>query len=123
MEPPNRKQLEFMVVMLWVALLASVVILVIDFQIKSAILKESERAWRYISAIGPGQRGTNSTGNPAGNIAGSVPGGDDPRVEVETVPVDPAEATGQSANGHKRPNPRPAARARRVPPADKQAPE
>lgn len=122
MELPDKKQIEFMVVMLWVAVASAIVILVIDFQIKSAILKESEKAWGRIHAIGSGERGNSSTANSAGNLTGLVCDSDGTKMEMGNVPSDSAKQTGQSANGHREAIPKPRGRNQRVPRDGKQAP-
>jgi hypothetical protein len=95
--PADTKRLEFLAFMIWVGLVGAVLILLIDYQIKGAILKASKRAWEGISAIEAEQRGTNYPTNNAG-IDNSIVG-DFHGTEVASTTLVEGISDPTSANG------------------------
>lgn len=121
---PDTKKLEFLAFMIWVALIGAVLILLIDYQIKAAILKASDKAWRGLDAIKTEQRGFGNTANTGRDNPAGILYNDGPEMEtriVVTGVVDPTSemGPGNAANGTA---PKRSTRARnsRVPPKDKQ---
>jgi hypothetical protein len=120
---PDTKRLEFLAFMIWVALIGAVLILLIDYQIKSAILQASDRAWRGIDGLKTSQRGSSHSANPFGDNTGGVLNSHgtemETRIVVEGVSDPTAEiGSGQSANGT-RPVRKPRAGNTRIPPTNK----
>jgi hypothetical protein len=83
--PAMLKRFEFLTVLVWIALIGAVLILAIDFQIKHAILQESEKAWERIDAVKGQARGASATANSNGAVGNSVPGHDGPKMEMGPV--------------------------------------
>lgn len=123
MKPPDMKRAEFMIVMIWIALAGSVIILIIDYQIKSAILAESQRAWGRIHAIESGERGASNTASAAVHKPRGMRSDNDTRVEVAPM-VLRTSGTGESGqNGARSAKPGARKRSAGIPGNDKQVPE
>ena len=100
----NKKQTEFWTVLLIVCLVVSVAIMLVDFQIKQAILEESTRLklvieeWevRYSGHRQDNQRTTNDSANDA-TISGPVLVDPATRMEAGAIPLHPeTEANGRT---------------------------
>ncbi len=120
---PDTKRLEFLAFMIWVGLIGAVLILLIDYQIKQAILKASDKAWRGIDGLKAGERGSGYPASSIGDHPDSVRNSHGPEMETRIVVEgvsDPTSEMGpaQSANGATSNR---STRARRpsVPPRDK----
>lgn len=96
----NKKQLEFWAFIVIMALAASIAVLLIDFQIKTAILEESNRLRLTIEGWQGGQN------RQAANANGAVPdASNDAAIPGDVLVVDPpGMETGSDANGHKASN-------------------
>lgn len=117
---PDTKRLEFLAFMIWVGLIGAILILLIDYQIKQAILQASDKAWRGIDGLKASQRGSSDTANPFGDNSGGVLNSHGPEMETRIVVEgvsDPTSEMGskQSANGT-RPKRSPRAGTTRIPP-------
>jgi hypothetical protein len=93
------KGFQFALFMVWIALAGAVIILLIDYQIKSAILAESERAWGRIHAIEAGQRGTDNTAATARRKPRGMRGDNDSRMEVAPMVLSPSGKGESGQNG------------------------
>jgi hypothetical protein len=125
---PPMKRLEFMTVMIWVALFGAAIILFIDYQIKHSILEESAKAWERINVIGLDAitRGADvkrdeTAIDVAGDMGGDISPDTDTRMEVAAMASSPAKPRKPRAKTTALTPAR--ARNSRVSPSDKQVPE
>ena len=117
---PDTKRLEFLAFIIWIGLIGAVLILLIDYQIKQAILRESEKAWKGIHGFEASQRGSSHTANSAGDNPSGVLSSHGPEMETRIVVEGVSDPS--AANGHEpfrqvpRANPRRGTRRPSVPP-------
>lgn len=102
--PPkdSEEKLAFLAFLVWVALVGAAIILVIDYQIKAQILRESKKAWLGINALEREKGGPDHSTGPAPGKPGDLRTGDGTRVEMGTV----AESATQNSGRGKTRGPR-----------------
>ena len=117
------KGFQFALFMVWIALAGSVIILIIDYQIKSAILAESQRAWERIHAIEAGERGTSNTAPSTVHKSRRMRGDNDTRMEVAPMVLSPSGESESGANGARSAKSGAGKRSAGIPGNDKPVPE
>jgi hypothetical protein len=98
--PPLNKRAEFLVFLVWVALIGAVVILAIDYSIKQSILQSAQEAKGMLDAVKGTKAGPSNSASPTRGEPGGMRSDANTQMEVGIVPAQ-AQANGKprAANG------------------------
>jgi hypothetical protein len=98
--PPLNKRAEFLAFMVWIALIAAIIILIIDYSIKQSILDSAQQAKGMLDAVKRPETRSSDSASATGSESRRMRGDADTQMEVGVVPT-PLASNGRArqANG------------------------